>query len=88
LRTDGAADISFEAVVRRPDGSVIQELDGMTVTKARFSPSDRASHLARDTQAICIAPDAPAGTYTVAVTLKDQVKKVSLTLQRQFTIEK
>lgn len=88
LRADGTADISFGIVVRKSDGSVMQELDGMTVTKARFSASDRASHLARDTQGICVSPDAPAGTYTVVATLKDQVKNVRLTLQRQFTIEK
>lgn len=88
LRADGGADISFGVVVRKPDGTVIQELDGMTVTKAHFTESDRALHLARDTQGICIGPEEPAGTYTVVATLKDQVKKVSLTLQREFTIEK
>ena len=87
LRADGGADISFGVVVRKPDGSVIQELDGMTVTKAHFTESDGALHLARDTQGICIGRRS-GGTYTVVATLKDQVRKVSLTLQREFTIEK
>ncbi len=88
LRPDGTADILFGVVVRKPDGSVLQELDGMTVTKAHFSASDRAPHLARDSQGICISPDAPAGTYSVAVTVRDNVKKVSLSLQRQITIDR
>ena len=88
LRSDGTADIVYGLVVRKPDGSVLQELDGLVVTRARFRVSDEDLHLARDTQGIRIKPDNPAGTYNIVVTLEDRVKHLRVSLEKQFTIEK
>ena len=88
LQSDGKAAVRLDLLVRRPDGSVCNDLEGMVATRESFDLADKRFHLVRDTQSTCLEPDDPVGTYTVEAVLRDTVKKVDLRLQKRFTVEK
>ena len=88
LRSNGKADVTFDVVIRKPDGSVYGQDKDMVGAQDRIDPSPRALHLARDFMGVRIEPKDPAGTYTVEVVVKDNVKKLELHLKRSFMVEK
>jgi len=88
MKTDGKVDVTFDVVIRRPDGSVYGKEKDMIGAQDKIDPAPRALQLARDFEGIRIEPKDPAGVYTVEVVVKDHVKKVELHLVRKFTVEK
>ena len=88
LRTDGTADVTFDAVIRKPDGSVYGRQTDMVGVQSRIDPSPKALQLCRDYMGVRIEPNDPAGTYTAEVVVRDNVKKLALHLKRTFTVEK
>jgi hypothetical protein len=88
LRSNGTADVTFDAVIRKPDGSVYGRDKDMVGVQGRIDPSPKALQLARDYMGIRIEPKDPAGTYTAEVVVRDNVKKLELHAKRTFTVEK
>jgi hypothetical protein len=88
LRKNGKADVTFDVVIRKPDGSVYGKDKDMIGAQDKIDPAPRALQLARDYMGIRIEPKDPAGTYIAEVVVKDNVKKVELRLERRFTVEK
>ena len=88
LRNDGTADVTFDVVIRKPDGSIYGKDKDMVGMQGHIDPSPKALQLARGYMGIRIEPKDPAGTYTAEVVVRDNVKKVELRLMRRFTIEK
>jgi len=88
LRNDGAADVTFDVVIRKPDGSVYGQDKDMVGVQGRIDPSPKALQLTRDYMGIRIEPKDPAGTYTAEVVVRDNVKKLELHAKRRFTVEK
>ncbi len=88
LKPDGSADVTYDTVVRRPDGSVYAKDKDLVGAQGKIAPTPKALQLARDYTGIRIEPKDPAGTYTVEVVVKDNVKKVELRLIQRFTVEK
>ena len=86
--TNGVADVTCDVTFRKPDGSVYAEQKDVVCTQGRVVPSPGLLQLARDRMVIRIEPHDPAGTYTVEVTVRDNLKKVDLALKEQFTIRK
>ena len=85
---DGEAHVTCDVTIRKPDGSVYGEQKGLVGRQAREPESSSVLQLARDNLAVRIEPHDPAGTYTVEVTVRDQVKKVELRLRERFTVNK
>ena len=88
LKSDGSADVTYDTVVRKPDGSVYARDKNLVGAQEKIDPAPKALQLARDFTGIRIEPKDPAGVYTVEVVVKDHVKKVELHLARKFTVEK
>jgi len=88
LKSDGKADVTFDVVVRKPDGSIYGKDKDMVGAQDQIDPAPRALQLARDYMGIRIEPKDPAGIYTVEVLVRDNVKKVELRLKQRFTVEK
>ena len=87
LKPDGSADVTYDTVVRKPDGSVYANDKDLVGAQGKIDPAPKALQLARDFTGIRIEPKDPAGVYTVEVVVKDNVKKVELRLMRKFTVE-
>ena len=88
LKSDGSADVTYDTVVRKPDGSVYANDKDLIGAQEKINPAPKVLQLARDFTGIRIEPKDPAGVYTVEVVVKDHVKKVELHLARKFTVEK
>jgi hypothetical protein len=86
LRADGTADVTFDAVIRKPDGSVYGKQTDMVGVQGRIDPSPKVLQLCRDYMGVRIEPKDPAGTYTAEVIVRDHVKKLTLDLKRTFTV--
>jgi hypothetical protein len=87
VQNDGTADVTLDAVVRKPDGSVYGRQKDMVGVRGRIDPSQKALQLCRDYMGIRIEPKDPAGTYTAEVVVRDNVKKRELHLKRTFTVK-
>jgi hypothetical protein len=87
-KADKTADVTFETIIRKPDGSLYADQKDMIGAQGPIDPSPKALQLARDYEGVLIEPKDPAGVYTVEVVVKDNVKKVELRLMRRFTVEK
>jgi hypothetical protein len=85
---DGTADVTFDAVIHKPDGSVYGTQTDMVGVQSRIDPSPKTLQLCRDYMGVRIEPKDPAGTYTVEVVVRDKAKKLTLHLKRTFTVEK
>ena len=87
LKPDGSADVTYDTVVRKPDGSVYANDKNLVGAQGKIDPAPKALQLARDFTGIRIEPKDSAGVYTVEVVVRDNVKKVELRLMRKFTVE-
>ncbi|MEY2407841.1 MAG: hypothetical protein QOF48_511 [Verrucomicrobiota bacterium] len=85
---DGEVHVTCDVTIRKPDGSVYGAQKGLVATRGRQTLSPTMLQLARDRLVVRIEPHDPAGTYTVEVTVKDNVKKVDLRLKERFTVSK
>ncbi len=86
LRSDGTADVTYDVIVRKPDGSIYGQDKDLIGVKERIDPD--GLYLVRDYFAVRIEPNDPAGEYTVEISVRDNVKKSELHLKRKFTVEK
>jgi hypothetical protein len=88
LRKEGTAAVTFDAIARKPDGSIYGEQKDIIGAQGVIDPSPKVLHLVQQYFAIRIEPKDPAGTYTVEVIVTDHVKKLQLRAVRKFTVEK
>ena len=86
LKSDGSADVTYDALVFKPDGSAYGRESDLTVAQG-VDPAPGELHRACKYAGIRIEPKDPAGVYTVEVVVRDKVKKVELRLTRKFTVE-
>jgi len=88
LRKDGTVDVTFDAIVRKPDGSIYGQDKNMIGASGRIASLPGDLQLVREYFAIRIEPNDPSGEYSVEVLVRDNVKKLELQLKRRFTVEK
>ena len=86
VETNGSADVTYDALVFKPDGSAYGRESDLTVAQG-VDPAPGELHRACKYAGIRIEPKDPAGVYTVEVVVRDKVKKVELRLTRKFTVE-
>ena len=82
----GQADVTYDLVVRRPDGTVYDEHKNLPGHQAAAPSDERMLVLGRSYIAINIGPDDPAGKYTVEATVNDGVGKVGVALKKEFLV--
>ncbi len=83
----GQASVTYDLVVRRPDGTVYSERKDLVGCQATVPADERMLCLGRDYLNINLAPDDPAGKYTVEATVRDNVGKAAVTLKKEFTVQ-
>jgi len=88
LKTDGKAAVTFDVVIRKPDGSVYGKEKDLLGVQDKIDSAPGALQLSRDYMCVRIEPKDPVGIYTVEVVVEDHVKKLELRLKRRFTVEK
>ena len=88
LSSDGKADVTYDVVIRKPDGSVYGQEKGLVAAQGRMDPSPKALHVAHDCMGVRIEAKDPSGTYIAELVLRDNVRKSELRAKRSFTVEK
>ncbi len=82
----GQANVTYDLVVRRPDGSVYSERKDLVGYQAAAPADERMLALGRNYLNINIGPEDPAGKYVVEGTVRDTVAKVSVVLKKEFVV--
>ena len=82
----GQSNVTYDLVVKRPDGSVYHESKGLAGHQGLVPADARMLLLGRNYLNIALGPDDPAGKYTVEATVCDDVAKTSVTLKQEFTL--
>lgn len=82
---NGLANVTYDLTVHRPDGSVYAERKAF-VGWQDLAPDMRELQLGRNYLAIDIAPNDPAGLYTVDAVVHDNIGQVNLPLKQTFVV--
>lgn len=84
----GAAEVTADIVVRKPDGTVYFEGKDAPCWTGKYPYSPDSTQIADAKVKLSIEPQDPAGVYTVEATVHDKIKKVDLTLKKTFNVPK
>ncbi len=82
----GQSNVTYDLVVRRPDGSVYSERKDLMGYQAAAPADERMLTLGRSYLNINIGPDDPAGKYVVEATVHDTVVKTEVSLKKEFVV--
>lgn len=85
---EGLAHVTYDIVIRKPDGKLYAEAPNLPGWNGRKPPAAGLVELARGTVTITIEGDDPAGRYTVEANVRDHVKGVAIKMSRTFFIAK
>jgi len=84
----GSVDVTYDIVIRKPDGSIYGEQQDFVGLKGRSVVPAHSLQLAKERMGIQIDSQDPSGTYTVEITVHDHIKKVELPLKATFEVAK
>ena len=84
--SNGAVDVTYDIVIRKPDGSIYGEQKDFVGLKGKYVVPAHDLQLAKERMGIQIDSQDPSGTYTVEVTVHDHIKKVDLPLKATFEV--
>lgn len=82
----GAANVTCDIVVHKPDGTIYGELKDVPGRKGEYLVPKHHLQLSEGRMGIRIEPQDPNGTYTVEVTVHDNIKKIDLPLKVTFDV--
>jgi hypothetical protein len=86
LDAAGAANVTFDTVVRKPDGSVMARTDDAICWKGKYEAPAHALQLSKGSMAIQINPGDLPGVYTVEITAHDNVRNVAVPVKTTFEV--
>ena len=86
IDSEGSVDVTCDIVIRKPDGSIYGEQKGVLGWKGKYLVPPHNLQLTQGRMGIRIEPQDPSGTYTVEVIVRDNIKKVELSLEATFKI--
>jgi hypothetical protein len=84
---DGRADLTCDLEAVRPDGSVSSHEENAVCYRGELKGDAYAMYLATPVIGFTGDADDPAGTWTVRVSLKDNLSKTVLPLKTSFTLK-
>jgi hypothetical protein len=84
LDASGAASITMDIDVIRPDGKSSSHAENAVCVQGKVDP--RSLHLCKQVVEYVDEPADPAGKWSVRVVLKDDVRKVSIPLSMEFVV--
>ena len=82
----GSVDVTYDIVIRKPDGSIYGEQKNAVGLKGKFDAAPHQIQLARERMGIQLDHQDPHGTYKVDLTVHDHIKKVDLPLKATFQV--
>ena len=82
----GAADVTADIVIRKPDGSVYFEGKEASCWSGKYPYSPESMQVADAKIKLRIEPKDPPGKYSVEATVHDKIKTVDLTLKKTFDV--
>ena len=88
IDASGAADVTADIVIRKPDGSVYFEGKEAPCWSGKYPYSPESTQVADAKIKLRIEPEDPVGKYSVEATVHDRIKKVDLTLKKTFDVTK
>ena len=86
LDTSGAASVSMDIDVLRPDGTASSHAEGADCARGKIQGPARSFYLCRQVVEFFDEPADPVGTWTVRILLRDDVRKVSIPLSMEFVV--
>ncbi|HJY40471.1 MAG TPA: hypothetical protein VJ303_04515 [Steroidobacteraceae bacterium] len=84
LDASGAASITMDIDVIRPDGKSSSHAENAVCVQGKVDP--RSLHLCKQVVEYVDEPTDPAGKWSVRIVLKDDVRKVSIPLSMEFVV--
>lgn len=82
----GMGSVSMDIDVQRPDGSVSSHAEGAMCFKGKIEGPAYNVYLCATVTSFLGEPADPAGTWSVRITLKDEVRKLSVPLATRFQL--
>jgi hypothetical protein len=86
IDTSGAADVTADIVIRKPDGSVYFEGKDAPCWGGKYQYSPESTQVADAKIKLRIETGDPAGKYSIEAIVHDKIKKVDLTLKKTFDV--
>ena len=86
LDASGAADVVFDIVIHKPDGTIFAETKDAVCWKGKYDVSARSLQLSKGRMAFQINPGDLPGIYSVDVMVRDRVKNVELPVRATFEV--
>ncbi|MEI6278944.1 MAG: hypothetical protein WCQ16_06125 [Verrucomicrobiae bacterium] len=83
LTPEGRADITYNLLFRRPDGSIYERLQDLTVVDG---PPPKGLGLCKAKAGLKIEGNDPFGEYTLKVTITDKIKDVTVEMLFLFSV--
>ncbi|MFH0946216.1 MAG: hypothetical protein V2A76_13530 [Planctomycetota bacterium] len=84
---DGRARVTYDVLVKKPDGSVYAEVPDLVGIEGPCTQPPEADQLGSGFVTIIIEPDDPSGKYWVHATVVDHNRNVTLELKEWFVVE-
>jgi hypothetical protein len=82
----GAADVTADITVLKPDGIVYAKSSSVVCWKGKYATPPGNLQLVQNHMVIRIEPQDPVGRYTVQIIIRDNIKKVELPLETPFEV--
>src|SRR6266571_1134400 len=86
IDASGAANVTCDITVRKPDGTVYGEQKDVVGWKGKYIAPAHNLQLTEGRMGIRIEPQDPSGIYTVEVLVRDNIRKIELPLKTTFAI--
>jgi hypothetical protein len=86
LDAAGAASVSMDIDVLRPDGTASSHAAGAECVRGKIQGPVQSFYLCRQVVEFFDEPADPVGTWTVRIVLKDELRKVSIPLSTEFVL--
>ncbi len=86
LDDSGAADVTADIIVRKPDGTVYFEGKDAPCWSGKYPYAPDSTQVADAKVKLRIEPRDPAGKYSVEAAVHDKIKKVDLSLKKTFDV--
>jgi hypothetical protein len=86
LDTSGAADVTADITIRKPDGTIYFQTKDAPCWSGKFPFAATSTQVGDTKVKLRIEAKDPAGKYTVEATVHDKTKKIDLLLKKDFEV--
>jgi len=84
---EGLCDLTWDIIVRKPDGTIYGEAKDLNCWKGMSVPPPNELQMSIESLATVIEKTDPSGKYTVEAVVHDNIKELELVLHQYFEVE-